>query len=39
MKTSAIFRIILFSIALFLLLGVLGLSLGVTTFMANADLR
>ena len=35
MKTSAIFRIILFSIALFLLLGVLGLSLGVTTFMAR----
>lgn len=35
MKTSAIFRIILFSTALFFLLGVLGLSLGVTTFMTR----
>lgn len=35
MKISAIFRIILFSVALFLLLGVLGMSLGVTTFMTR----
>lgn len=35
MKTSAILRIILFSIALFFLLGVLGISLGVTTFMTR----
>lgn len=35
MKTNAIIRIILFSVAIFLLLGVLGLALGITTFMAD----
>lgn len=35
MKTSAIIRIILFSIGIFLLLGVLGMGLGLTTFMVD----
>lgn len=37
MKISAIIRIILFSLAIFLLLGVLGLNLGVSTFAARFD--
>lgn len=35
MRTSAIIRIILFSVAIFLLLGILGLGLGITTFMCR----
>lgn len=35
MKTNAIIRIILFSVAIFLLLGILGLGLGVTTFIGR----
>lgn len=35
MRTNAIIRIVLFSIAIFVLLGILGLGLGVTTFMAD----
>lgn len=35
MRTNAIIRIVLFSIAIFLLLGILGLGLGVTAFMAD----
>ncbi len=37
MRTNAIIRIVLFSIAIFVLLGILGLGLGATTFMAVFD--
>ena len=35
MKTNAIVRIVLFSLAIFLLLGVLGVGLGVTSYMVD----
>lgn len=35
MKTNAIIRIVLFSIAIFVLLGILGLGLGITSFMVD----
>lgn len=35
MKTNAIVRIVLFSLAIFFLLGVLGVGLGVTTYMVS----
>ena len=37
MKTNAVIRIILFSIAIFILLGILGLGLGITGYMVDFD--